>query len=234
MTIRHIKRIDEPAPIDIIIPAAGLGKRMKSYGPKPLIKIKNDITILDNQLRLLKKSVPISNIILVCGFQADVLMRNTPSNIIKIENEDYENNNVVRSIGIGLRACMNDVMVVYGDLVFNDYCISAIDFNKSSMLACDNIMDDQEVGCTVNNRGFVENMMYELDKKWGQITFFKGRELGMLKEVCWSPENNNIFGFEAINKIIDKGGKFLYCQHDKAKVIDIDTSKDLERVKEVI
>ena len=31
----------------IIIPAAGMGRRMKSYGPKPLIKIGN-LTIIKN------------------------------------------------------------------------------------------------------------------------------------------------------------------------------------------
>ena len=33
--------------ISVIIPAAGMGRRMKSYGPKPLIKIGNS-TIIKN------------------------------------------------------------------------------------------------------------------------------------------------------------------------------------------
>ena len=35
--------------ISIIIPAAGVGRRMKSYGPKPLIKVGNS-TIIKNQI----------------------------------------------------------------------------------------------------------------------------------------------------------------------------------------
>ena len=37
--------------ISIIIPAAGVGRRMKSYGPKPLIKVGNS-TIIKNQINL--------------------------------------------------------------------------------------------------------------------------------------------------------------------------------------
>lgn len=234
MTTTHIKKIKQPTKIDIVIPAAGLGKRMKSYGPKSLIKVKGDRTILDNQLKIFKKYLPNANIILVCGFQSNVLMNKSPDNLIKIENENYETTNVLRSIGMGLRACSHDVLVVYGDLIFNDYCIANMNFNKSSMLTGDGLMDQSEVGCIANRKGVIENMMYDLDNKWGQITFFKGRELKMFKEVCWNPDHYNMFGFEAINRVISQGGNFLGCGHKRAKVIDIDTSKDLERVSEII
>ncbi len=123
MTIRYIKEINKPTDIDIVIPAAGLGKRMKSYGAKPLIKIRGNTSIIDNQIRILKKFLPNSNIIIVCGFDADNLMNKTDENIVKIENENYVGTNVVRSIGMGLRATKRDVLIVYGDLIFNEKCI---------------------------------------------------------------------------------------------------------------
>ncbi len=161
-------------------------------------------------------------------------MGNSPDNITKVENERFESTNVVRSIGMGLRACHNDVLVIYGDLVINDQCIKTLNFNKSSMLAGESLMKTTEVGCIVNKKECVENMMYDLPSKWGQMTFFKGRELKMLKQVCWNPSNHNLFGFEAINNILSMGGNFIACSDAKARAIDIDTSKDLERVREVI
>ena len=56
--------------INVIIPAAGIGRRMKSYGPKPLIKIGNS-TIIKNQINLLQTYIPDINIVLVCGFKAE-------------------------------------------------------------------------------------------------------------------------------------------------------------------
>ena len=50
--------------INVIIPAAGIGRRMKSYGPKPLIKIGNS-TIIKNQINLLQAYIPDINIVLV-------------------------------------------------------------------------------------------------------------------------------------------------------------------------
>lgn len=233
MASTYIKKISEPTEIDIIIPCAGLGKRMKSYGPKPLIKIKDNKTILDNQLKIIKKFFPNSNIIMVCGFERDHLMNSSPQEIMKIENEHYETTNVVRSLGLALRCVKRDVMVIYGDLVFNEECLKVMNLNKSSVLAGYNIMSDSEIGC-IDNQGYLQNMMYDLPNKWGQIAFFKNKELKLLKEICWKKENFNTFGFEAINQIINNGGKFIMCGSNKAKAIDIDSSKDLERVKEII
>ena len=234
MTIKYIKNIDEHEAVDVIIPAAGIGKRMKSYGPKPLIKISKNLTIIENQLDIIKKVLPKSNIILVCGFEANYLMNRLPSDIVKVENERYEETNVVRSIGMGLRASTRNVLIVYGDLVFNRECLENINYNKSSILCGKNIMKDSEVGCIENSRGKIENLMYDLENKWGQITFLKGRELHLFKNICWNPDNSNMFGFEAINTLISKGGSLRACNHDKIKIVDIDTSKDLEKVKDIL
>jgi len=227
MSIRHIKTISQPTEIDIIIPAAGLGKRMKSHGPKSLIPIHKS-NIIERQLKSIKRSFPTANIILVTGFESIKLMSHTPNSIIKIENERFETTNVVRSIGMGLRAAKHDVLVLYGDLVFNDKALQAINLNQSSLLVGPTIMGDKEVGCIIN-RDKIENLMYDLPTKWGQISFFKGRELKILKEICWNPSNFNMFGFEAINQILSRGGKFVSCVDPKANIIDIDTNKDLEK-----
>ncbi len=78
MSSRHIRKIKKPlrsvTDLDIIIPAAGLGKRMKSYGPKALINIKYGQRILDRQLYLIDSYFEEYNIVLVCGFEADKLV----------------------------------------------------------------------------------------------------------------------------------------------------------------
>lgn len=238
MSVKYIKTIKDDGfeDLDIIIPAAGMGRRMKSYGPKPLIKIKKDKTILDLQLDMYRSKFPNSNIILVSGFQSLHLMKNSPDHLIKIENESYQCNNVARSIGMGLRASQNGkVLVVYGDLVFNKLCLDCLDYNHSCVLASNEIMKKNEIGCIVNTKNFyLENMMYDLQLKWGQISLFTGHELKVLKEICWNPQNYNLFGFEAINKIMQYGGKFKVRTEKDLKVVDVDSSKDLELVRGMI
>jgi len=235
--IRNVSYIHSPNTYkySIIIPAAGQGLRMKSYGAKPLIKLTPDLTVIQNQLNIISKKFRYYEIILIVGFQAYRVMGETPNDIIKIENERYEDTNVCRSIGMGLRAATtNRVLIIYGDLVFN-YEALDVKFNKGSSLIIDssNTMTDNEIGCTINN-GTIEHLSYELPHKWSQISFFTGRELEMLKKISWNPNNERLYGFELINQIIESGGQFRPVFPPGIKVNDIDTSKDIPIVQGII
>ena len=222
-------------PIHVIIPAAGMGKRMKSYGPKPLIQIGNS-TIIKNQINLLKTHMPKCEIILICGFQANVLMNETPNDILKVENQQYDKTNVARSIGMGLRVAKTckKVMIVYGDLVFNSATLQNIDMKNSSVVIANNHMGDDEVGCMINKKGKLLNLMYDLPTKWGQISLFMGKELELLKLLCWEDKNYNKFGFEILNLIIQQGGTFQCVSDSSIKIVDIDSSKDIQRASEIL
>ena len=137
----------------IIIPSAGMGRRMRSYGPKSLIKIHENTTIIGRQLSIIKKNFTNCEIILVTGFCSDKLMNNTPSDLIKVENENYESTNVLRSIGVGLRASTSDrVLILYGDLVFNEEAIKNLKLDSSSVIVDDSgLMGEMEVGCNVSD-----------------------------------------------------------------------------------
>ena len=215
--------------ITVIIPAAGVGKRMKSYGPKPLIMI-GESTVINMQIATIKSNINARDIILVCGFKADKLMNETPDSIVKIENESYEDNNVIRSIGIALRATRDTdtVLIIYGDLVFNEKALEVLDYSSSSLFTVGNFIGEEEVGCVVNQKGNLENMMYDLPQKWGHIAVFKDYELELLKELCWDKKNYRKFGFEIINRILERGGAFECIRHKDIKIVDIDTSKDIK------
>jgi len=219
---------------EIIIPAAGMGKRMKSYGPKALIQLKNPHnTILSNQLNIIKKLFRTYTIILICGFEHEKIMNYVPSNIITIENERYEQTNVVRSIGIGLRATRgNQVLIIYGDLVFNLQALNC-NFDESCMIVDHDTMSKDEVGCIIQN-GHVRNISYDLDNKWGQITYLTGKELSVFKQFCWNVDNENKFGFEGLNHIINNGGKLKAIKPKNGKIIDVDKSSDIIKAKDII
>lgn len=238
MSIRKIKQTKEDKQtyndLSIIIPAAGIGKRMKSYGPKSLITIHNEQRLIDYQLNMIYDLFPGAETILVCGYHADKLMSYVPPNIITVENERYDVTNVARSIGMGLRASTkNNVLIIYGDLVFHSSLLRDIDTKKSWLITTD-FMNDREVGCLVNKRGNIINMMYDLPIKWGQIGFFNAKELMELKKLCFDRANGYKFLFEIINKIIDRGGKFKAKHNNKSQMIDIDQSTDLKTAAEIV
>ena len=223
--------------ISIIIPAAGFGNRMKSYGPKSLVKIKDNLTILDNQLRYVFKYFYKPEVIVVAGYEfgkVEAKMAHRP-NVKVVRNPNWERNNVTASISYGLRhATHKYVLVLYGDLVFNAWALKA-PFGSDSMLLIDNsgLMKDEEVGTTTNQNMLVQ-MMYCLPNKWAQIAYFTGDELRMLYEIAHTPKNWNMFGFEIINQIVARGGQFTCYSPKRMKITDIDSSKDLQKVSDII
>jgi len=217
----------------IIIPAAGQGLRMKGHGPISLLPIRNT-TIIENQLRVINKRFHnFKEIILITGLYSKKVMDATPNNIIKIENVYYETTNVMKSIGIGLRACTtNRILIIYGDLVFN---ISALktSFDKSCIIMAKNTMSNNEIGATIIN-GKLSQLSYDLPHKWAQIVFLTGKELKLLKQIIWDYEKNTWFGFETINAILSKGGSFDAIQPPRIKVNDIDTLADLQKAQNLL
>lgn len=222
--------------ISVIIPAAGYGSRMKSYGPKSLINIKNDLSIIDNQLRFVFKYFYEPEVTVVAGYdfrKVENRLKNRPVNII--ENKNWEHSNVVSSIHLGLKESSSDnVLIIYGDLVFNAWALKA-PFGTYSMLLIDKfgLMKPEEVGCVcVNN--FVVSMMYDLSNKWAQIGYFTGNELDIFCDLCSKAENENKFGFEMINTTINLGGAFVPYSPPRMKITDIDSSKDLNKVSAIL
>jgi len=211
-----------------------MGHRMKSYGPKSLIQLNTpNHTILNNQLKVIKKLFQKYIVILICGFQSDKIMNDVPQNIIVIENERYLTTNVVRSLSIGLRATTGKhVLIVDGDLVFNYYALNC-NFDESCMIIDNGTMSSDGVGCIVQN-DYVENMSYDLDNKWGQIVYLTGKELDLFKCFCWDSNNEKKFGYEGLNEVIKQGGKFkaIYPRH--SKIIHINKSADIIKAKAII
>jgi len=219
----------------IIIPAAGQGLRMKSCGVKSLISLTSQINVIQNQLNIIQNKFRSYEVILVTGFQSERLMKNTPNDIVKIENEHYEDTNVCRSIGIGLKAATtNKVIIIYGDLVFNKQALD-VKFNKGSTLIIDssNTMTDNEVGCTIDN-GKIEQVLYDLPNKWAQIAYFTNTELELLKKLAYDRNNDKLYGFELINEIINNGGEFTSIQPDGIRANDIDIPTDITIAQQII
>jgi choline kinase len=209
---------------------------MKSYGPRPLIRITTEQTIVSRQIDIINEAFQFNEIILVCGEEAERVMNNTPNTIIKVHNENFESTNVVRSLALGLRACTtNRVLIMYGDLLFNYETLVNARFEESCLFIDEaNLFSKDSAGCTFNESNIAEHMLYELPHKWVQIAFFTHKELDLLRSVVWNREKDKLFGFEAINEVINRNGILKYQSPKNMRIIDIDSSKDLQNIKSVL
>jgi len=222
---------DKDKPISIIIPAAGMGYRMKSYGPKALIKLNKRYTLIERQIRILKKNYPKSEIFVVVGFESEKIIAALSKYSVKfIFNPIHQDTNVLYSIGLAIMAAsFDEVLIVYGDLVFNHRAVKELRGNSKIIIDANGFMKKEEVGVVISSDNCITNMSFGIDTKWSQITYLKGMELEIFKDISTRSECKNWFGYEGINYIIDNGGRIESVSHKLIKVFEIDGVKDLEK-----
>lgn len=229
----HLIRGPVKPDISVIIPAAGEGVRCRSLGVKSLIPISNEHTILSRQLELVQNIISPKEIVIVGGFEAERLFNKSDQKLLKVENENYQTTNILRSIGLALRVCSTEnIIIIHGDLVFSSDSLK-FPLEKSLLVLDSGSMAEEEVGVTVCD-GEVEHLYYDLPKKWGQISYFQGREIKLLRGLAYNSDKFKLYAFEAINEIMNKGGKFLVYENSNVKMVDIDKPSDIERAKQLI
>jgi len=218
--------------LDVIIPCAGIGKRMKSYGPKCLLKFAGE-TLIERQVRIIKDIYPCSNIVVTIGFKANKVYNNLPFGTIAVENPIYDITNVMYSIGLALRTCTsNNVLIVYGDLIFNSQTVDGISQEHSKVIVdSQSMMDSEEVGLNITDNQ-AEHFSYGLLTKWCHILFLTGKELDTFKNISWNFQNSKLYTFEALNMIMENGGIIKTSEPEDKFIIELDSSKDIEKANE--
>jgi choline kinase len=219
----------------VVIPAAGLGHRMKSYGPKALIECANKEPLICRQIRMLRRRFTNPQIVVVLGFGADRIRKVLPTGVQAITNDEYQVTNVAYSIRLGMVHCVPwlPLLIVYGDLVFNDPVLEAIDLKKSSI-----VLDkaprgrEQEVGVTVVG-GQVTAFSHGLSTKWAQLATLQYHEQSLFVDVMCEPHRRKQFGYEVFNEVLERGGVFEASDCAGMKLVEVDTSKDILRAKDV-
>lgn len=224
--------------MNVVIPAAGLGKRMRSFGPKALIPL-NDETVLARQVRLIRNAYPKSKIVVVAGFESDRVKKACKElkRVCCRINEDFETCNVAYSISQGLK-CISSregALVVYGDLVFSEKVFENIDKRESCVVidSCDSERRQGEVGVTVVD-GQVTTFSFGLPWKWSQFAYLAPFEKGLFQEIANEPHRKRQYGYEILNEIIERGGRFKALMMPQGNLLaEIDTSKDIAHALQI-
>jgi choline kinase len=215
--------------LDIIVLAAGAGK-MTNCGPRSLLDIKNE-KLGQRQVRIIRECYPNANIIYGLGFQADKVIDSLPQNIMFVENMEYESTSQVRTLAMCLRVSLNPcVILIMGDLLFNNEYISDLYAQTSNIIYDTDHFRPQEIGLNSYDDNLATLFAYNLVKKWGQVGFFTGAELYNLRKYVYNKENRTSCMFEALNYIIDNGGKLITKKNNHGFVLEIDGIKDLEKI----
>tara|TARA_Y100001970_G_C14251329_1_gene872111 strand:- start:1647 stop:2198 length:552 start_codon:yes stop_codon:yes gene_type:complete len=171
------------------------------------------------------------NILVGVGVESQKIMKRFSGQVSFVENQLYETTGSFETLRLLVNASTDDsILLVHGDLYFNSDILETADFSKSFVvLDTTNSIADREVGMTMVNEK-VSILSYGLKDKWAQMAFFTGKELAMLRQLCYkaNQESKSLLTFEIINSIINKGGSFKVHKPNKTFIVEIDCMKDIK------
>lgn len=238
---RHISSIKKQPVINnsqlsVIITAATMGKRMKSRGPKSLLQLQNNMTVLGSQLQTIWNVYPGCEIIVVVGFEANKirnLIWSLSHPVRFIYNPLYDSTNVMYSIGLALQAVINNhIIILHGDLVFNNETITNLVGDQSKIVIENhNQINDEEIGVAHHNNQ-VTNLAYGINPKWCQIAYLTGKELSIFERITLNHNmSKDWFFYEGLKRTIEKDGVLKTHTSSQIRITEIDSIKDFERAK---
>lgn len=205
-------------------------RRMKAYGPSPLIPI-NKSKLLDYHIKYITDIFPKNEIVICTGFDADKVQKYIQEkysklNIRVVENQIFENTNSCESLRLCLNNIINsNILILNGNFFFYKESIQKINTSKSCILYEDhNHMLD--VGINFNN-DTLEHMDIGLKAKWSEIFFINDKTmLDLLKRILTEPMFKKKFIFEAINRLLQNNHKILCVKNEKC-TIKLDNMKQM-------
>tara|TARA_Y100000592_G_C5481991_1_gene326193 strand:+ start:5862 stop:6566 length:705 start_codon:yes stop_codon:yes gene_type:complete len=221
--------------LSVIIPAAGAGHRMKSYGPKALMPVNKSTTLIEKQINNIWKVYPECEIFVCVGFEADKIREKLSGVPVRfICNPLYEQTNVLYSIALAIQAIITkEVLLVYGDLVFNPKTIENIRGKSKIIYEKKGMFCRSEVGVAIHEDK-AKNFSFGLEIKWAQIAYFVGKELELFKEISMRKDTSQWLGYEALNYVLDNGGSFESVSPKYMKIHEIDRVKDLKKISKTL
>jgi hypothetical protein len=218
--------------LTVVISATNAGRRMKGRGPKALIDIGNGETVISRQILMAEKAMPEAQVVVVVGYCADKVKKALPKHVIVIENENYLDTNVSRSLLMGISLCVSRrVMIICGDLVFGPDFLECVPCEGSAVIIDENRLHRSvEVGCNIDNDQ-VEHFAYGAWPKWAHAAILEGKELDLFKRVASLDRSCKWLCHEVLNSVLQKGGSLAAAYPETTSLIEVDSIQDVVRAR---
>ena len=205
--------------MSVVILAASMGYRVKSYGPKSLLEDSNGIALINLQINNIKAAFPESEIIITVGFEADKVLKKIPPDVRVIENQLYKDTNTIEEVRLSLNNILSgSVLFIQDDIMFNSITLKKIAKSGSTIIVDNsNSTPTENVGVTVvNNKATI--FSYGLPTKWGQIVYLNSHDLSAFKNICSDRSKSKLYLHEALNLLL-KDEHVLHCLEPKGMKI---------------
>lgn len=226
---------------------SGIGKRMGELTKtknKCMAEIGEGITIIDWQIKMLEK-MDLKDIVITTGPFAEnleqyVTERYPQMNFTFCQNVLYDKTNYIYSIYIAQEELQDEIILMHGDLVYEESVLKDIMNSKGSAMVIDKTLELPEkdfkavvedgkivkVGIEFFENAFAAQPLYHLTKEDWLIW------LENIKEFC-EAENVNVYAENAMNEVSDHMN-ILPLDVDGRICTEVDNLEDLERVRKLM
>ena len=221
-----------------LILAAGSGTRMENNTtPKCLLNL-GDISIIEYQLECFKE-LGINNIVMVVGFNSDMIKERVGANVKYVSNLNYKTTNNLYSMQAAESSLNDDFVCVYGDLLFHkDILKNCIDSKSNVCLMVEKKMKEETMRVKIQNDRIIQvNKRISFDNADGNFIgmakFSKDEKKFLFAEIneLIHMDNQQSYYTDAIEKIISKGRLVNYAYTEGRPWADIDTISELSAAK---
>lgn len=230
----------------VLILNSGMGSRMDSLTktqPKCMTNLPTGQTILSRQIKLLQDA-GLKDIVITTGYYDDVLTDycrelDSSVNFTFVNNPKYKETNYIYSIYCAGQLLDDDLIMIHGDLIFDENALAAVIGNQVSCVVADAgiplpekdfkavIRNDrvEKIGVEFFDSAVASQPLYKLLRKDWNL---------WLSEIVRFCEIGNVkvYAEKALNNVLDK--IFLQPIYPAGLCREVDTPRDLEEVSALL
>jgi len=219
----------------IVILAAGIGSRLGNPYPKPLTRLNNGKTIMQQQIDNLSGYFDINDIMVVVGFKKDLVMEEYPD-LSFIYNPEFDRTNTSKSLLRALYKCKEDnVLWLNGDVVFDANILKRlgkyIEKDKSFVAVNNSSVGDEEVKYSIDNSGNINEISKQVKNAPGEavgINFISTSDIDAFIKRLEECDNNDYFE-KGLELAIEKDNiKIEPVDISDFRCIEVDFKEDLD------
>jgi len=225
-----------PAPQSVIL-AAGMGTRLGRPWPKPLTRLADGRSIMQQQIDNVRTAFgDDAPILIVVGFKLELILEEHPD-VLFAYNEAYDQTNTNRSLLRALRLGQpGGVLWMNGDVVFDPAVLSRVEslVGEDRSFVCVNTaaVAEEEVKYTVDADGFIASLSKQVAEPLGEsvgINFVSSMDRADLIAGLAACEDGDYFE-RGIEYAIERSRtRFLPVDISDLFAVEVDFDEDLTR-----
>ena len=192
--------------------------RLKAQGPPCLFPVNTKQNIIDAQLYTISQSFTNYEVVVVTGYQSDRVINYLGTATRIVENQTFDKLNFLEEIKLAINNCdKRSALFIKGDVIFDKNSLESVTSNGSCVVVNNDDSLDEEVGIIIDDN-IVSTFAYGLDNKWSGIVYLSGYEFDSLLKVANMKNKSKLYFFEALNLVIENGGKFNVINNPNSNV----------------